>query len=96
MIKVIISGFNGSMGQKAVKMVNESVDMQLVAGFNPVVTDLNPESYGLDRSIKIFNKLTEIAVPADIWIDFSIPSAVMPILNLRLNKVFVQLSVLVG
>jgi Dihydrodipicolinate reductase len=42
MIKVIVSGFNGSMGQKAVKMVNDSEDMQLVAGFNPVVTDLNP------------------------------------------------------
>lgn len=76
MIKVIISGFNGSMGQKAVKMVNTSEDMQLVAGFNPVVTDTDPKSYGLDDSVKIFNKLSDINVAADIWIDFSIPSAV--------------------
>jgi len=76
MIKVIISGFSGSMGQKAVKMVNDSEDMQLVAGFNPIVTDLDPKSYGLDENVKIFNKLTEINLSADIWIDFSIPSAV--------------------
>lgn len=76
MIKVIISGFNGSMGQKAVKMVNDSEDMQLVAGFNPVVTDLDPKAYGLAENVKIFNKLTDINLAADIWIDFSIPTAV--------------------
>jgi len=76
MIKVIISGFSGSMGQKAVKMVNDSKDMELVAGFNPIVTDLNPLNNGLAENVKIFNKLTNIDIQADIWIDFSIPSAV--------------------
>ena len=76
MIKVIISGFSGSMGQKAVKMVQGSDDMELVAGFNPIVTDLDPKSYGLAEDVKIFNKLTDINIGADIWIDFSIPSAV--------------------
>jgi len=76
MIKVIISGFSGSMGQKAIKMVADSDDMELVAGFNPIVTDLNPKTYGLAENVKIFNKLTDIDVEADIWIDFSIPGAV--------------------
>lgn len=76
MIKVIISGFSGSMGQKAVKMVQDSDDMEVVAGFNPIVTDLDPKSYGLAEDVKIFNKLTDINIGADIWIDFSIPSAV--------------------
>jgi len=76
MIKVIISGFNGSMGQKAIKMVNDSEDMQLVAGFNPIVQDLDPKSYGLNETVKIFNQLTDIDIPADIWVDFSIPTAV--------------------
>ncbi len=76
MIKVIISGFNGSMGQKAIKMVNDSEDMQLVAGFNPIVKDLDPKFYGLNETVKIFNQLTDIDIPADIWIDFSIPTAV--------------------
>lgn len=76
MIRVIVSGFNGSMGQKAVRMVNQSEDMHLVAGFNPSVTDLNPQIYDLNEDVKIYNKLTDINVVADIWIDFSIPSAV--------------------
>ena len=76
MIKVIVSGFNGSMGQKAVKMVNSNTDLQLVAGFNPVVKERNPAKYGLAKEVKIFNRLEDIDVAADIWIDFSIPSAV--------------------
>ncbi|CAJ2232037.1 4-hydroxy-tetrahydrodipicolinate reductase [Companilactobacillus paralimentarius] len=76
MIRVIVSGFNGSMGQKAVKMVNQSQDMQLVAGFNPNITDLNPQTYGLKENVKIYNDFADIKVKADIWIDFSIPSAV--------------------
>lgn len=86
MIKVIISGFSGSMGQKAVKMVNDSDDMELVAGFNPIVEDLNPETYGLDKNVKIFNKLTDINVEADIWIDFSIPSAVFDNTKFAIEK----------
>lgn len=76
MIKVIVSGFNGSMGQKAINMVNESEDMQLVAVFNPKVVDLDPQRYGLDKNIKVYNKFDDFDTAADIWIDFSIPSAV--------------------
>ncbi|MQS75611.1 4-hydroxy-tetrahydrodipicolinate reductase [Companilactobacillus halodurans] len=76
MIKVIISGFNGSMGQKAVNMVNSASDMQLVAGYNSIITDLDPKTYGLSDDVKVFNKLADINIEADIWIDFSVPSAV--------------------
>lgn len=86
MIKVIVSGFNGSMGQKAVKMVNDSEDMQLVAGFNPVVADLNPATYGLASEVKIFNQLDQINVEADVWIDFSIPSAVFDNTKFAIQK----------
>jgi len=86
MIKVIISGFSGSMGQKAVKMVNDSDDMELVAGFNPIVKDLDPKTYGLSENVKIFNKLTDIDVAADIWIDFSIPTAVFDNTKFAIEK----------
>lgn len=86
MINVIVSGFNGSMGQKAVKMVNESTDMQLVAGFNPVVKDLNPENYGLNKNVKIFNQVSKIDTKADVWIDFSIPSAVFDNTKFAIGK----------
>ncbi|WP_075887874.1 4-hydroxy-tetrahydrodipicolinate reductase [Companilactobacillus crustorum] len=76
MIKVIVSGFNGSMGKKAIKMVNNADDMELVACYNPQINNLNPASYGLNKNVKIFNKLTEIDMKIDVWIDFSTPSAV--------------------
>ena len=76
MRKVIISGFNGSMGQKTVQMVEQATDLTLVAGYNPHLKDLNPQSYGLSPDVKLFNKLEDITETADIWIDFSIPSAV--------------------
>lgn len=76
MIKIIVSGFSGSMGQKAVKMVNDNENFQLVGAFNPIVKDLSPATYGLDDSVKVYNDLSQIDVDADIWVDFSIPTAV--------------------
>lgn len=86
MIKIIVSGFNGSMGQKVVKMINDSDDMQLVGGFNPVINDLDPKSYGLPDDVKIFSKLEDINLKADIWIDFSIPSAVFDNTKFAIEK----------
>ena len=76
MIKIIIAGFNGSMGQKAVKLVNDTKDFQLVAVYSPVVTDLQPASYDLADEVQVFNDLTNIKTDADVWIDFSTPKAV--------------------
>ncbi|WP_125764737.1 4-hydroxy-tetrahydrodipicolinate reductase [Companilactobacillus hulinensis] len=77
MIKIIVSGFSGSMGQKAVHMVNDTEGYQLVGVYNPIEKDLNPDSYDyLDSSVKVYNDLSQIDVDADIWVDFSIPSAV--------------------
>ncbi|GAF35613.1 dihydrodipicolinate reductase [Lentilactobacillus farraginis DSM 18382 = JCM 14108] len=35
MIKVLVAGFMGSMGQKTVQMINESDEFELVGGYNP-------------------------------------------------------------
>ncbi|WP_010623391.1 4-hydroxy-tetrahydrodipicolinate reductase [Companilactobacillus versmoldensis] len=76
MIKVIVSGFTGSMGQKVLAMINGENDLQLVAVFNPVAKSQDPADYDLDSSVKVYNDYSQIDVDADIWIDFSIPSAV--------------------
>ncbi|MQS88816.1 4-hydroxy-tetrahydrodipicolinate reductase [Companilactobacillus mishanensis] len=76
MIKAIVSGFSGSMGQKVLAMINGESDLQLVGVFNPIVESLDPADYDLDSSVKVFNDLKQIDIDADIWIDFSIPSAV--------------------
>lgn len=76
MISIIVSGFTGAMGQKALAMIQAADDLQLVGVFNPHVTNLDPAAYGLDASVKVVNTLTDWAVPADVWLDFSLPSGV--------------------
>ncbi|MGQ5709094.1 4-hydroxy-tetrahydrodipicolinate reductase [Lactobacillus sp. PSON] len=74
--RVLIAGFTGSMGQEAVKLVNSLAGFRLVGGLAPRA-EKKPEKYGLDGDVKIFNNLAEIPDNiADIWIDFTSPSAV--------------------
>ncbi|MFC6323095.1 4-hydroxy-tetrahydrodipicolinate reductase [Companilactobacillus baiquanensis] len=86
MIKVIVSGFNGSMGQKAVAMVNQNKDFQLVGVFNPIIDSVDPLDYGLEPDIKVYKDLSKIDIDADIWIDFSIPSAVFDNTKFAISK----------
>lgn len=69
--KVLISGFTGAMGQKAVNLVNSMEDFELVGGLSPQAqADSLPNA-------QVFNQLSEIPDHfADIWIDFTTPSAV--------------------
>lgn len=74
--KVLIAGFTGSMGQEAVKLVDSMDNFEMVAGFAPHA-EKNPAAYDLNENVQIFNDLTEIPPQvADIWIDFTAPSAV--------------------
>ena len=40
--KVLVAGFTGAMGQKAVNLVNSLDNFELVAGLSPIATD-DPE-----------------------------------------------------
>src|SRR5699024_10427952 len=74
--KVLIAGFTGAMGQKAVSLVNQLSNFELVAGFAPKAVN-EPERYHLPKTAQIFNQLSQIpAHAADIWIDFTTPAAV--------------------
>lgn len=76
MKRVLIAGFTGSMGQKAVELVNSMADFTVTAGLAPHAAQL-PEKYGLAKDAQIFNSLSEIPADiADIWLDFTVPSAV--------------------
>lgn len=76
MISAIVSGFNGAMGQKVLALIDAAADLQLVGVYNPSVTDLNPQTYGLSPKVQVFNQLTQVTLTADVWIDFSTPSGV--------------------
>ena len=73
---VLVAGFTGAMGQKAVNLVNSLDNFELVAGMSPTATN-DPQKYNLPAGAKIYQSLAEIPdLAADIWIDFTTPKAV--------------------
>ncbi|MBU9790107.1 4-hydroxy-tetrahydrodipicolinate reductase [Lentilactobacillus sp. G22-6] len=75
MIKVLVAGFTGSMGQKTVQMVNETDDFELVGAYNPEIDRNHLQGMGLSDNVKVFSKLDDIQTDADVWIDFTVPAA---------------------
>lgn len=74
--KVLVAGFTGAMGQKAVGLVNKLAGFEVVAGLSPIAED-DPKKYHLSANAQIFKSLAEIPDHvADIWIDFTTPKAV--------------------
>lgn len=74
--KVLVAGFTGAMGQKAVNLVNSLDNFELVAGMSPAATN-DSQKYNLPAGAKIYQSLAEIPDrAADIWIDFTTPKAV--------------------
>lgn len=74
--KVLVAGFTGAMGQKAVNLVNSLDNFELVAGMSPTATN-DPQKYNLPAGAKIYQSLAKIPdLAADIWIDFTTPKAV--------------------
>ncbi|WP_182437728.1 4-hydroxy-tetrahydrodipicolinate reductase [Bombilactobacillus bombi] len=72
MKKVIIAGITGSMGQQAAQLVMKQSDCQLVAALAPHAQKLT----NLPADVQIFEKLADVDIAADIWIDFTTPQAV--------------------
>lgn len=72
MIKIILSGCNGKMGQVITRLVAEDDTCSIVAGFD--INNYIPNSY------PVFTEIEECAVEADVIIDFSHPSALEPLL----------------
>lgn len=83
--KVLIAGFTGAMGQKAVNLVNKMDDFDIVAGLSPIAKN-DPEKYSLPKDAQIFKQISEIPEDiADIWIDFTTPTAVYENVKYALN-----------
>lgn len=69
MIKVLINGCNGKMGQEVAKIVNIDNDCVLLGGVDKEKTGEFP--------FPVYTDYTEIAEKPDVIIDFSIPVATM-------------------
>ena len=66
MIKIIMSGCNGKMGQVITRLVNEMDDVEIVAGI-----DVNDS---ISNSYPLFKNPFDCNIPADAIIDFSHPA----------------------
>ena len=77
MKKVLIAGATGAMGQKAVDLVNSLDGFEITAALAPTLTKENMADFHLASSVHPYQTLDEIEDGvADIWIDFTLPSAV--------------------
>lgn len=68
MMKVLISGINGHMGQILTKMVREDKDLSLVGG---VDKSANDNSFLAENKEPVFASFSEVNIDLDIIIDFS-------------------------
>ena len=78
MIKVLINGCNGKMGQEVAKIVNSDEDLVLACG-------VDKENTG-EYNFPVYTTCNEIAEDVDVIIDFSIPVATMNILKYAVEK----------
>lgn len=77
MKKVLIAGATGAMGQKAVDLVNGMEGFEITAALAPTLTKENMADFHLATTVKPYQDLAEVEQGvADIWIDFTLPSAV--------------------
>ena len=78
MIRVLINGCNGKMGQEVAKIVNSDNDCVLVGG-------VDKENTG-EYTFPVYTNVDDIQEEADVIIDFSIPIATMNILKYAKSK----------
>lgn len=78
MVKVLLNGCCGKMGQIIVKSSKGFPNIEIVAGIDKYPTSTN--------EFKIFNNVNEVDIDYDVLIDFSRPEALKDLLNLSIRK----------
>lgn len=78
MIKVLMHGCNGKMGQVISRMVEEREGMELAAGVDPFLGRENP--------YPVFESLDDCDIPVDVVIDFSNAAAADGLLEACVKK----------
>lgn len=73
MIKVLVNGANGRMGQEVIKVLDSYDDMILIGGFDKEDSHLS--------TFKMYTDINQIDETPDVIIDFSIPAATLNILE---------------
>lgn len=80
MVKVLINGCNGKMGQEVAKRIKEIEDVETICGVDRIDTG--------DNAFPVFENTQDINLIPDVIIDFSVPKATMNILEYaKQNKI---------
>ena len=80
MLRIIMHGCNGRMGQAITRIVKEDNDMQIVAGIDPFDGVLN--------DYPVYKSINECNIAADVVIDFAFANAVDGLLDYCLDNRF--------
>lgn len=78
MVKVIMNGANGKMGQVITRLVSDMEDVSIVAG-----VDINDS---IVNTYPIYGDIFEVREQADVIIDFSHPSCLEALLKYACEK----------
>ena len=78
MIRVLINGCNGKMGQEVAKRVSLTENIEVLCGVDKI--DIG------DNTFPVFTNISEINLIPDVIIDFSIPKATFEILEFAKNN----------
>ena len=78
MVKIIMHGCNGKMGQVITKIVKEDANAEIVAGVD--------KYQGIQNEYPVFSDIAECDVEADVVIDFSNAAAVDGVLDYCVSK----------
>lgn len=85
MVKVLINGCNGKMGQEVAKQIYNTDDIEVISGFDRIDTG--------DNKFPVYTDIEQISEIPDVIIDFSIPEATFKILEFaKLNHVPVVIA----
>lgn len=78
MIKVLINGCNGKMGQELAKSIERNDNFQTICGFDRLDAG--------DNKFPVYTDISKITEEPDVIIDFSVPSATLNILKYAVSK----------
>ena len=78
MIKILINGCNGKMGQVLAHEIEITPDVETVCGVDRIDTG--------DNRFPVYTDVNQIDIPVDVIIDFSVPQATFNILDFAKEK----------
>ena len=78
MLKILINGCNGKMGQELAKVIRETQDVETLCGVDKIDTG--------DNNFPVFTNIKSLNAEPDVIIDFSVPVASMQILEFAKSK----------